>query len=290
MVFRTFLTLVVAFSFLTFIIGHAVVLPVGATAQVAAADRVVLDPVSPKQGQTLVVHVQMPEGERVPDVSFNNKTYKLFPVGAGDYRALIGIAADQTPGQYKVSVGDDVSRTITVRAGKFPVQHIHLPKEKDNFISSPGEEEAVKRAKETVTAVQHWNGHFVRPSSARTSSQFGYRRSVNGHLLKDYFHSGLDYAAGLGSPVAATANGRVIIAKTGWRLHGGTVAIDHGQGVISFYIHLSKVLVKPGQTVKAGELVGKVGATGRASGPHLHFSIYVNGDATSPSEWYVRGI
>lgn len=291
MVFRTFLTVVLSFSFLAFIIGHAVALPVGATAEVAAADRVVLDPVSPIQGQTLVVRAQVAAGEAPPAVTFNGKTYKLFPVDeSGEHRALIGVPADLTPGKYKVTVGSDFARTITVRAGKFPVQHIHLPPGKDNFISSPGEEEAVKRAKETVSPVQHWSGHFVRPSAARTSSQFGYRRTVNGHLLKDYFHSGLDYAGALGSPVAATANGRVIIAKTGWRLHGGTVAIDHGQGVISFYIHLSKVLVKPGQTVKAGELIGKVGSTGRASGPHLHFSLYVNGDATSPSEWYVRNI
>jgi murein DD-endopeptidase MepM/ murein hydrolase activator NlpD len=254
-----------------------------------AGDSVSLDPVSPKQGQTLVVRLSVPPSQAYPKLTFNNKTYRLFPDGDGA-RALIGIPADLKPGDYQLSVGDDI-QSVHVKAGAFGVQRIRLPAGKDNFLSSPGEEEAVKAAKETVTDHQLWKGHFVRPSQARTSSQFGLRRMVNGRLLQDYFHSGLDYAGGLGSPVLASQRGRVIIAANkGWRLHGNCVAIDHGQGVISFYIHLSKVLVKPGQMVDAGTLIGKVGATGRASGPHLHFSLYVNGNATSPSEWYTRTI
>lgn len=252
---------------------------------------VALDPPVPKQGQTLVVRLKAPAGQELPAVVFNGKSYKLFPDnGSSCYRALIGIPADLVPGTYKLSVGD-VVETVCVKSGAFPVQRIRLPASKDNFISSPGEEDAVKAAKATVSPEQFWTGRFVRPSQARTSSAFGLRRMVNGRLLKDYFHSGLDYAGGLGTPVVATQRGRVLIAASkNWRLHGNTVALDHGQGVVSFYIHLSKVLVKPGQIVEPGQLIGKIGSTGRASGPHLHFSLYVNGDATSPSEWYTRSI
>lgn len=253
---------------------------------------VALDPLVPKQGQTLVVRVKAAAGQELSAVGFNGKLYRLFPEGGGSgcYRALIGVPADLAPGTYKLSVGD-VAESVCVKSGAFPVQRIRLPASKDNFISSPGEEEAVKAAKATVSPEQFWTGRFVRPSQARTSSAFGLRRMVNGRLLKDYFHSGLDYAGGLGTPVVATQRGRVVIAANkNWRLHGNTVALDHGQGVVSFYIHLSKVLVKPGQIVEAGQLIGKIGSTGRASGPHLHFSLYVNGDATSPSEWYTRSI
>lgn len=252
-------------------------------------EAVQIEPSLPKQGQTLVLRES---AESIAgSVRFGKKTYRWFPDTAhGGLRALVPIPADLAPGDYPLVVGDS-TQTLHVKSAAFPVQRIHLPPGKDNFISSPGEEAAVQAAKDTVTDKQFWTGHFVKPSAARTSSAFGLRRMVNGKLLPDYFHSGLDYAAGLGSPVVATARGRVIIAEQkNWRLHGNMVAIDHGQGVVSFYIHLSKVLVKGGQVVDAGEMIGKVGATGRASGPHLHFSLYVNGDATSPSEWYTREI
>jgi murein DD-endopeptidase MepM/ murein hydrolase activator NlpD len=269
----------------------AAVLFIGLSPALAAdgTSTVKLDPVVPKQGQTLVVRVPVPDSQNVPTVTFNGKSYRLFPEG-GEYRALIGVPADLAPGDYKLSVGDE-AQSVHVKAGTFGVQRITLSKDKDNFIASPGEEDLVKRAKQTVTPEKLWTGHFVRPSAARQSSAFGLRRMVNGRLLKDYFHSGMDYAGATGAPVIATQRGRVIIAANkGWRLHGNTVALDHGQGVVSFYIHLSKVLVKPGQIVEAGEQIGKVGATGRATGPHLHFSVYVNGDATNPAEWYTRTI
>jgi lysostaphin len=118
------------------------------------------------------------------------------------------------------------------------------------------------------------------------SAGFGLRRMVNGKLLKDYYHSGVDFAGGQGSPVNSVADGVVIMAKNGWRLHGNSICIDHGQGVVSIYIHLSKVLVKEGDTVKSGQLIGRIGQTGRANGPHLHFSLYVNKHSTNPLQWF----
>jgi murein DD-endopeptidase MepM/ murein hydrolase activator NlpD len=242
---------------------------------------------SVKQGDTVEVVVPVQSGAAPPVVTFNKKSYKLFPFGESSARALIGVPADIEPGKYKLQIGDQ-TRTISVAPGGFVMQRLRLPASKDNFISSPGEEEAVDKAKHTLTDAQMWQGKFHRPSKARTSTGFGQRRIVNGRLLKDYFHSGLDFAGSLGSPVSAAQRGTVILARNGWKLHGNTVAIDHGQGVISFYIHLSKIKVKEGDVVDAGQEIGKVGATGRASGPHLHFSVYVNGDATNPINWFNR--
>jgi murein DD-endopeptidase MepM/ murein hydrolase activator NlpD len=265
-----------------------------AHATVNSSESIELRPPAPKQGETLSLRIMLPAGDTPPAVSFENKMYKLYPEmerrdGVIGYRALIGVPADIAAGVHKLKIGAD-ERDVVVKSGGFSVQKIHLPPGKDNFISSPGEEDAVKEAKATASEKQFWTGLFIPPSNARMSSRFGNRRSVNGHLLTDYFHSGVDYAGGLGAPVSATQKGRVIIAHNGWRLHGNTIAIDHGQGVVSFYIHLSKILVKTGQMVEPGQLIGKIGTTGRANGPHLHFSVYVNGDATNPLDWFARSM
>ncbi|HEY9788393.1 MAG TPA: M23 family metallopeptidase [Candidatus Obscuribacterales bacterium] len=260
----------------------------------AFAQDVEVSSLTPKQGQTIEVTVtdDTPSKGRAeaPSVIFNGESYPMFPARSQSeeravYKGLVSIPADLDPGAYSLKVGDQALQLRVVDA-KFPLQYLRLPRGKDNFKMSPGEEEAVEAAKATLSCQRHWRTNFVRPSKARVSSGFGLRRVVNGKLLKDYFHSGLDFAGGLGSPVAACAPGKVIIARTGWRLHGNTVAIDHGQGVVSFYIHLSKVLVKEGEIVKRGQLIGKIGQTGRASGPHLHFSIYVNKVAANPNYWF----
>jgi murein DD-endopeptidase MepM/ murein hydrolase activator NlpD len=278
-------------SFLRCGLGAAVlVIFLLAGATVADAAQLKLSTLSPRQGQTVQVTATVSPGESLPPLKFNGRVFPLFPLDSsadqtGKYQGLLPIAADLNPGTYSVSFGEQ-RESVKVLSGKFPVQRLSLPKSKDNFIASPGEKEAVQKAKSTVSEEQMWTGLFMPPTKARISALFGYRRIVNGRLLKDYFHSGMDFAAPVGTPVKAAAPGKVLIAATGWRLHGNTVAIDHGQGVVSFSIHLQKVLVKKGDLVKAGQVIGKVGQTGRASGPHLHFSLYVNETATNPADWF----
>jgi lysostaphin len=203
------------------------------------------------------------------------------------WRTLLAIPADLPPAAYELSYGDAV-RKLAVVSGQFPVQKISLPKRVVELTPAPGEMEAVAAAKATLSAERLWTGRFSPPVAARVSSRFGLRRMVNGKLLADYFHSGIDYAAPTGMPVKAPARGKVILAARGFRLHGNIVALDHGQGVVTFYLHLKTVLVKPGQVVKAGEVLGRVGQSGRASGPHLHFSLYVQEVAANPLYWYSR--
>lgn len=261
-----------------------------------------LQPSEAKQGQTVEVLLSdsseptcAADNSSVegPTIAFRNHRYRTFAYKQADpeartYRALICVPADLDPGRYKISCGADEQVLKVVSAG-FAVQKISLPKAKDNFEGSPGEKAAVDSAKQTVTDSQLWQGAFKRPCKARISAQFGLRRSVNGRLLKDYFHSGIDYAGGMGAPVYATQSGTVLLAHSGWKLHGNTICINHGQGIQSFYLHLSKIFVKEGQKIKAGEKIGAVGSTGRANGPHLHFSIYVNNEAGNPSYWFNKG-
>jgi len=276
------------------LIGVLLVLSIlpGASAPVAADLTLSTD--TARQGQTVEVFLNLPEqgadGQEEPLVEAYGHSFKAFPVESpgkpgSHFRALIAIPADLAPATYTIKAGPD-ARKIEVVAGKFPLQRIRLPKGKDTFEASPGEEEAVDKAKSTLSSLRMWHEQFDKPSAARISTVFGVRRIVNGKLLPDYFHSGLDFAAPLGSPVKACAPGRVALVGRNWKLHGNVVAIDHGQGVVSFYIHLQKALVTNGQPVKAGQAIGLVGQTGRANGPHLHFSLYVNQVAANPSDWF----
>jgi lysostaphin len=258
-------------------------LALAAVSRASAYAALTVSNLAPRQGQT--IEVTLSNEESTPSsVHFHGRSAKLFNDN-DTYRCLVAIPADLNPGTYKLSCGSE-SLQLDIKSANFPVQRLHLPPSKNNFLESPGEREAIENAKETLTPVRFWSTNFVPPSNARVSSVFGIRRIVNGKLLSDYFHSGVDYAAFLGSPVKATAPGVVILARTGFKLHGNVVAIDHGQGVVSIYIHMQKVLVHAGEHVEAGQIIGKVGQTGRANGPHLHFSLYVNDIATNPVAWY----
>lgn len=252
---------------------------------------------STKQGQPVEVTYTTETAESSPTFTFGRQTYKLFPApseaSAGDgkhiYKAILSPSLELDPGVYTLK-NENASAKLKVLDGKFYTQYLSLPPTKNNFNMSPGEEAAVDGAKATASAERLWTGNFIRPSKARVSSAFGNRRVVNGKLLKDYFHSGVDFAGYQGSPVVACAPGIVVMARTGFKLHGNCIAIDHGQGIVSFYIHLKKLNVVQGQKVKAGELIGQIGQTGRANGPHLHFSIYCNKAASNPNYWFANAI
>ena len=147
--------------------------------------------------------------------------------------------------------------------------------------------------KEIVSPERFWRGEFLRPSQGRVSSIYGVRRYYNGVFAQNYYHRGVDYAAGLGTPIVAPAAGRIALVGRevdGFAIHGNTVGVDHGQGVTSIFLHMNAISVTEGQLVSAGQPLGTIGTTGASTGPHLHWGLYVHGVAVDPVPWRHGGI
>ena len=183
--------------------------------------------------------------------------------------------------------GEEVScsAAVTVRAGHFAVERLQV---EPKFVQ-PSPEDLARAEKErlrlreifaTVTPTKLWEGSFRLPlDGARPASNFGRRRVLNGQPGSP--HGGADFPAPTGTPVHAAQGGRIVVADALY-FSGNTVVIDHGLGVYTFYGHLSSVKVKEGDVVKRGDLIGEVGATGRVTGPHLHWGLTVEGARVNP--------
>ncbi len=125
-----------------------------------------------------------------------------------------------------------------------------------------------------------WRNEFIWPARGRISGRFGSQRIYRGE--PGSYHGGVDVAAPTGSPVVAPADGVVVLAAPGFSLEGNLVIVDHGFGLSSSFLHLSRIDVSEGQTIRQGERIGAVGATGRATGPHLHWALTWNGAKLDP--------
>ncbi|GBE92510.1 M23 family metallopeptidase [Nostoc cycadae] len=258
----------------------------------AAALQVQLSPSNPQLGDTLSVMIDVNQQDnQQPKVVVGEKTYPAFAVSPNKYRALIPTTPLEAAGNRTLKVAGDgqvQNLTVKLRSRKFPVQRITLSPGKSADGATEYELKRVAAFKALQTPEKYWNGKFIAPSKARISSIYGVRRYYNGKFAKDYYHRGVDYAGAAGSPVTAPASGRVALVGTvsqGFRVHGNVVGIDHGQGVTSIFLHLSRINVKEGDFVKAGQLIGAVGSTGAATGPHLHWGLYVNGQSVDPVPW-----
>ncbi len=251
-----------------------------------------ITPTNPQLGDTLSVVVQG-DGATVPTVTFQQKTYPTFAIGNNRYRALLATTPLDRPGQLTIQVkaGDAVQNlAVQLRSRSFPSQSI--------WVSGGGSDgtnaefDRVDAFKAIVSPQKFWNGAFVRPNQGEITSVYGVRRYYNGEFAQDYYHRGVDYAAPTGDPVVAPAAGRVALVgreAEGFRLHGNTIGIDHGQGVTSIFIHLSRIDVKEGDFVQAGQRIGALGATGSATGPNLHWGLNVHGESVDPVPWRYTG-
>ncbi|MBY0449203.1 MAG: M23 family metallopeptidase [Cyanobacteria bacterium] len=172
---------------------------------------------------------------------------------------------------------------VKIESGHFRRQNIQVSSQTKGLEPEPGELEAVAKLKNETGSQKYWQFPLITPTPDCANSPFGVLRYHNGVYTGNY-HKGLDFRSPMGRPVRATSGGEVKIAKK-MRLHGGTVGLDHGQGLSSIYIHLSKIMVKTGQHVQAGEVIGEVGATGFATGPHLHWGVFANGVPINPLKW-----
>ena len=201
------------------------------------------------------------------------------------WHAVVGIALDTEPGDTQIVLDTGESIAFTVKPKHYREQRLTI---KNKRMVDPSAEDMARiqaNADSMRAAYTLWSNsaptalQFKQPVQGRFSSEFGLRRFYNEKPRKP--HSGLDIAAATGTTVRAPAAGRVI--ETGdFYFNGNTVYIDHGQGLVTAYFHLSRIDVNVGDWLETGDQLAAVGATGRVTGPHLHWNVYLNGTAVEP--------
>lgn len=249
-------------------------------------------PESPAPGQLVVFTLR---GQRPGDVitgTSGGRPLRFFRDEARRVRALAAIPLKRKPGPLPVVVRIQPSdgapvihgRSLQVVAGKFDQQELKVDR---RFIKPPAavrrrirrERRLLRRIWRTQPSPRYWRGNFTWPRRDKICSTFGLRRVFNGRLRSR--HYGLDIDGRVGEPVRAIGAGRVVLAQNLYT-SGGTVIIDHGLRLFSLYFHLSSFAVARGDRVARGQLIGKVGASGRVTGPHLHLSVKLEGVSFDP--------
>jgi murein DD-endopeptidase MepM/ murein hydrolase activator NlpD len=212
---------------------------------------------------------------------------------ADGWLAVIGVDLDAAPGAHALVVERDFGAAgtrseegqVQVSAKQFPTTELTV---EPGYVelSPENQERAAREARETaaiyatLTPERYWSEAFAVPIPGTTGgNNFGHRRVFNGQSRDP--HSGADLRATTGTPIHAANRGRVVLAKDLF-FSGNAVFLDHGQGVYTVYLHLSEIRVEPGQMLEKGELLGLAGATGRVTGPHLHWGVRVQDARVDP--------
>ena len=267
-------------------------------ASVACSDTVLLrvsDGAS-RQGSIAVVEVRSETPlDSVDGFAAGETLFFWHDADARVFQALLGVDLRRSSGTMSLRArvapqfGEPVDCRLGLPIGKgeFPVQRLAVaPKyvelSADDLARSQRESRELDRIFSSTTRERLWRGGFQSPVPGRKASgSFGKRRIFNNQPRSP--HSGEDFSAPTGTPVLATARGRVALAKDLFFL-GKTVILDHGFGLYSFYGHLSSLGVEPGTNVQSGTAIGKVGATGRVTGPHLHWGVRLGDARVNPME------
>jgi murein DD-endopeptidase MepM/ murein hydrolase activator NlpD len=209
--------------------------------------------------------------------------------------ALAGVTFETTPGKYALALAAEraaktpltLTRTFAVARAKYPQIKSHLTVEKKFTEPSPEQQEQIAEGVKIkqeflsrVTPTREWDGTFAAPADAAISDVYGSQRIFNGEAQRP--HWGLDFRVPTGTPVAAMNSGTVLLARFLY-FEGNCVVIDHGQGLLTLYFHLSEFKVKEGDPVKRGQEIGLSGGTGRATGPHLHVAVRWQGTYLDPA-------
>ena len=261
----------------------------------SAADRLAVrwHPARPRIGDVAWLHVRGGSETAVVEGSVGNRPLAFFPY-AGGHAALVGLDLDVKPGSqpWRLAVLEpgleprQLAGKVTVAARQFPVQRLTVP----TGMADPNPETERRAVAEglhltmlyrTVSPERLWRGAFVRPvAGTEPPSGFGARRIINGRPRAA--HGGADYRAPQGTPVVAANAGRVALVGD-YFFPGRLIALDHGLGLYTLYFHLDSVAVSEGDRVDRGQPIGTVGATGRATGPHLHFGAQLGSARVDPA-------
>jgi murein DD-endopeptidase MepM/ murein hydrolase activator NlpD len=210
--------------------------------------------------------------------------------------ALAGVTFESSPGKYSLVLSAQpasgkspltFTRTFVVAHAQYPQIKVELTVEKKFTEPSPEQQQQIAEGVKIkqdylsrVTPDREWDGKFAAPAVAAISDVYGSQRIFNGNAQRP--HWGLDFRVPTGTPVAAMNSGSVLLARFLY-FEGNCVVIDHGQGLLTLYFHLSEFKVKEGDQVKRGQVVGLSGGTGRATGPHLHVAVRWQGTYLDPA-------
>jgi len=252
----------------------------------------VINPRVVQQGKCFSVSLTSPEAATSVTVSFLGQRVNCYQ-GDDSFSAIVGVAPEQRPGDHPliliVTKGDgsreEIKRTIKVGKIRFPFVSFWLkPSKKKLFTKDLIAEEWARIEKVLVVepAQKAWSGRFNLPAKGPVSMVFGTVERVNGKPSGR--HRGLDLAVPMGTRIKAPNHGRVVFAEH-LKAFGGTIVLDHGQGIHTLYFHLSKFLAKAGQDVSKGDIIALSGNSGISSGPHLHWGMSAHNLRVDPVQW-----
>ena len=265
------------------------------------AELKVVAPAEVFQGRSFIVflsavdELDSPLAIKSASADFNGSRITFFPYEEG-LRAIIGTMPEITIGEYPLTIEATVTGkekdtkeikelSVTVSPRIYPSVSFWIkPAKKQVFTPALVDDEWGQIQKELLkeSPDKLWSGEFVTPVPGITTMYFGTKELVNGHPRSR--HRGQDFRAKIGTPVRAGHNGRVTVAQF-FKAFGGTVVIDHGQGIDTLYFHLSKIIAQVGQGIKQGEVLGLSGNTGMSSGPHVHWGMSVHDVRVDPIQW-----
>lgn len=249
------------------------------------------------QGDTLAVEVEGVKKGSKYSCWFNAREYPVYATEKGSLRTLIGLPYNFVPRRHVVLIVEKGKKKdkrrkyelLTVTRKAFPVSYITFTAKKRKLIGSPlnkRERDLISTALKIEKKKQNWEGKFIMPVEGKIVGEYGVKRRAGGEFL--WSHKGVDLGVPEGTPVWAANSGEVILAEEDFYLHGKTVTIDHGQGITTIYLHLKSINVRKGDKVTKGQIIGRVGETGLATGPHLHWGLYVHGVPVDPLPWVKR--
>jgi murein DD-endopeptidase MepM/ murein hydrolase activator NlpD len=243
--------------------------------------------VSPRQvklGETLRITCP-PE---FSSAKLNDRTAKLYAQQNGQRFGLLPISVKDNPGTLLLTLlrsesGPAETLQVVIRKTIFPSQNVTLSPEIEGLHSTPDEIALLNNFKENISDARSWADPLTAPVRGCMTSPFGVKRLHNGKPTGEY-HGGVDQRTPEGEPIRAVGAGTVTFAKQ-FNVLGNAVGIDHGQGLESMYLHMSRLVATPGAAVQSGDILGYAGSTGRSTGPHLHWVLYVNGINVNPAQW-----
>ncbi len=224
----------------------------------------------------------------VASAKWHDRAIRLFAQPDGKKLGLMPVSVKDTPGTTAIDFLSQQGATLAsekfvVRATRFPSENVRLSAEIDALRSYTRRNQTPHRFSQRCFRRTLLAGSARSPVEGCVTSPFGVKRLHNGKPTGES-HGGVDQRTPAGEPIRAIADGKIVYAQK-FNVLGNAVGIDHGQGLGSMYLHMSKLAVAPGALVKKGDVLGYAGSTGRSTGPHLHWVLYANGVNVNPAQW-----